>query len=267
MNLNLFINFLIHALLFGILSLTVAAQNQYVAHRGVSSIAPENTIAAVKLAWESGADAAEVDVRLSADHRVMVVHDASTKRTSNGKVKLRVSRTHSGELRKIDVGIFKGEEFAGEPIPFIEEILETVPEDKTLYIEIKCGPEILPALEKAIEESGKKDQIVFISFGWKTILETKTLFPDNNCYYLKMFPVLLTKKMKETSRHGLNGINLHHRSINRKVLRRARKMNLEVMAWTVDDPKVANKLQNKGVSTITTNRPAYIKETIESQTN
>ncbi len=114
---------------------------EIIAHRGASYDAPENTLAAVRLGWERQADV-EVDVYLSKDNRMVVIHDASTKRTARG-VDLKVKETDAEELRKLDVGSFKDQKFAGERIPFLAEVIETVPPAQKLYIEIKCGKECI----------------------------------------------------------------------------------------------------------------------------
>ncbi len=242
---------------------TVPAQNYFIAHRGASYLAPENTLVAVNMAWDLGADAVEVDVHLSFDNRVMVIHDKNTKRTSKGSHKMNVAESSSAELRSLDVGSFKSAEFAGEKIPFIDEVLETIPADKTLFIEIKCGPEILPALEKEILQSGKIKQLVFISFGWNTILETQAKFPDNQCYYLKMNPIGLRRKMKQAAENKLAGVNLYYRIINPRVISSAEQLNIEVLTWTVDKPQTVRKLNNMGINKITTNRPLWLKEQLE----
>ena len=113
------------------------SQNTIIAHRGASYLAPENTVAAAKLAWELGAGAVEVDVHLSKDNRVMVIHDKDTKKTCSGKKNLTIESTPSILLRDLDAGIWKGEEFKGEKIPFLSEIIETVPDGKILVVEIK----------------------------------------------------------------------------------------------------------------------------------
>jgi glycerophosphoryl diester phosphodiesterase len=155
----------------------LTAQQTFIAHRGASYLAPENTIAAANLAWELGADAVEVDVFLSLDNRVMVIHDKDTKRTAAGKKNMAIKDTPSLVLRELDVGSWKDPKFRGEKIPFIPEIIATVPAGKFLVIEIKVGSEILPHLKREIDRSGKLDQMVFISFGWETILDTKKMFP------------------------------------------------------------------------------------------
>jgi glycerophosphoryl diester phosphodiesterase len=121
----------------------------------------------------------------------------------------------------------------------------------------------LPALKEAVGQSGKKGQIAFISFGWKTILETQKVFPDNECYYLKMFSAGLARRMRLAAKNGLAGVNLNHKIINRKVMQRANELGLEVLAWTVDEPSEAKRLTDLGVTKITTNRPKWLKDQLE----
>ena len=146
-----------------LLVMNISAQ-KIIAHRGASYIAPENTVAAANLAWELGADAVEVDIYLSKDNRVMVIHDKDTKRTCSGKKNLTIEKTPSVLLRDLDAGIWKDEKYKGEQIPFLKEIIETVPEGKNVVVEIKCGIEVLPALKRCMEKSEKSDQVIFICF-------------------------------------------------------------------------------------------------------
>ena len=240
--------------------MNVFAQNTFIAHRGASHLAPENTVASANLAWELGADAVEVDIYLSKDNRVMVIHDKDTKRTCSGKKNLSIKDNPSMLLRDLDAGIWKGEEFKGEKIPFLKEIIETVPEGKKLVVEIKCGSEVLPALKRSVEKSGKQEQIVFISFGWDTILDTKNEFPNNKCYWLSAIKPGLKKKIKQAEQNGLDGVNLRNTIIDEDVVALAKASNLEVLTWTVDDPVEAKRLTEIGVTGITTNRPKWLKD-------
>ena len=95
---------------------------EIVAHRGFSDIAPENTLAAINLAWKIGCPCVECDVYLTKDHRIMLMHDKSTKRTT-GK-DLYMAETGSDQLRNLDAGFWKDPQYAGEKIPFLEEVLE-----------------------------------------------------------------------------------------------------------------------------------------------
>lgn len=243
------------------IGLNSIAQNTFIAHRGASYLAPENTVASAKLAWELGADAVEVDVHLSKDNRVIVIHDKDTKRTCAGKTNLTIAKTPSILLRDLDAGSWKGEEFKGEKLPFLSEIIETVPEGKTLVVEIKAGgDEIIPALSRIVDNSGKKEQIVFISFGWKTIIATHEEFPENKCYWLSSVKPGLKKKIEEAATEGLTGINLKHSIIDEEIMTQAKDLNLEVLSWTIDDTEEAQRLTDIGVTGITTNRPKWLKE-------
>jgi len=235
---------------------------EIIGHRGASYNAPENTVASAKLAWELGADAVECDIYLSKDNKIMVSHDASTKRTS-GKDYL-IKDTNSDTLRKLDVGSFKDIKYKGEKIPFLEEIIQTVPSGKELVIEIKCGSEVLPELKKVVSSYAKDKKFVFISFDFQTISDTKKAFPGNSCYWLCSNSDLLKKNINSVPGAGLEGISLSWNIINQEVAAEAGKLNLELLSWTVDDPTEAKRLISLGVRCITTNRPGWLKEQIYS---
>jgi glycerophosphoryl diester phosphodiesterase len=242
---------------FLIMIMVVHAQVDFIAHRGASSLAPENTVAAAKLAWELGADAVELDIYLTKDNRVMVIHDGNTKRTSGENYV--VKNTDSEILRKLDVGSFKDEKYKGEKIPFLKEMIATIPEGKKLVVELKCGSEVLPFLKEVVKKSKKQEQIIFIGFDWQTIVDTKRTFPKNKCYWLCSKSDELVKRMSDIAQSGLDGIDLINSIIDQKAIDMAKEHNLVVVAWTVDDPKEAQRLINLGVTGITTNRPEWLK--------
>ena len=111
------------------------SQVRYIAHRGASYQAPENTLASTKLAWKLGADMVECDIYLSKDHQIMAIHDGNTKRLSG--IDLKVGNSLAKDLRKLDVGSFKSEKYKGEKIPYLRELIGTTPEGKYLVVEIK----------------------------------------------------------------------------------------------------------------------------------
>ncbi len=242
-------------------SLPAFSQVEIIAHRGASFDAPENTVASAKAAWQQNADAVEIDVYPSTDNRVIVIHDRTTKRVSG--VDYKVTETKSSKLRKLDVGSWKDKTYAGEKIPFVDEVLKTIPEGKSLVIEIKSGSEILPYLKKAIDKSGKIDQIKFIAFGWETILDTKKAFPDNKCYWLSSVKEGLDAKIEESAKLGLDGVDLQSKVIDQQVMDQCKKLDLEVLAWTVDDPAEAKRIADLGVLAITTNRPGWLKDQLQ----
>lgn len=253
------------ALLFG----GCASSVEIIAHRGASHIAPENTKAAELLAWEKGADSVEIDVHMSADGRVMVIHDSDTKRTTG--VKLKVSETSSDKLRELDAGSFRGKQYAGEKIPYLEEIIAAIKDDGKLYIEIKCGKGAVEPIAKIVEQSSRKDQIVIISFDYDTVALSKKIMPDVPAYW-----VIGTRKDKQTKQWiehdtawideatagGIDGLDVHYAGISEKFMAAVKEAGQELYVWTVDDPVEAERLIELGVAGITTNRPGWLREQV-----
>jgi len=239
---------------------------QIIAHRGASCLAPENTLASVELAWELGADAVEVDVHLTKDRRIVAIHDATTLRTA-GK-DLIVAATDSSQLRELNVGSHKHPSFAGEPIPFLEEILETVPPGRHLFVEIKCGPEIVPVLDEIVTQSGKRSQVVIIGFDVATMKAVKEAMLDVPVYWLydKKFRGLSGHALAEQAQaYGLDGVDLHWSIVTWRFARAVRKAGLRLYAWTVDHPGDATRLHILGVDGITTNDPGRLRERIAAR--
>lgn len=244
-----------------LLSMTAIAQPIIIAHRGSSFTAPENTVAAAKLAWEQDADAVEVDIYLSKDNRVMVIHDGDTKRTT-GQSYI-PAQTNSEVLRTLDAGSWKDAiHYKGEKIPYLEEMISTIPKGKKMVVEIKCGQEVFPALKKVVQKSRKKKQLIFIAFNWETIVKAKEIFPKNACYWLSSSPTEVQAKMGEVIKSGIDGINLSSKIVDQQTVNRATELGYDVWSWTIDDPLEAKRLVNLGVKAITTNRPDLMRSNL-----
>ena len=240
------------------LPLWLDAQIEIIAHRGASFDAPENTVAAVKLAWEQGADAIETDIHLSKDNRIMCIHDANTKRTTGADYN--VKDTGSETLRSLDAGSFKDPGFKGEKIPFLEEIIAAVPKEKGLVIEIKCGREVLPILKKVLDRTGRNKNISIISFDFSVITEAKSIFPGIPCYWLCSNADLYKKNINLAVAAGLDGVSLSYGIISDEVSMQLKKLNLKLYTWTVDDADEAKRLVSLGIKGITTNRPGWLRQ-------
>lgn len=235
---------------------------EIIAHRGASKDAPENTMAAFNLAWQQKADAVELDIWQSKDGKIVVMHDGNTKRTAgfDGKI----SEQTWDELRARDAGSWKGTTWKGEKIPLLDEVLPTIPADKRLYIEIKCGPEVLPELERVIGASGKASQLVIIGFGYETMRQAKQLFPKIPVFFLSGFlngtPSIpsLIEKAKAAQLDGLD--LLHSGPLDAEAVRQIKDAGLKVCVWTVDNDEAAKRLLAAGVEAFTTNRPQWLRE-------
>jgi glycerophosphoryl diester phosphodiesterase len=238
----------------------LAEHLKVIAHRGASHLAPENTLASVQLAWRLGADAVEVDVRLTRDGRIVAIHDETTDRTAG--TRLEVATTHSSQLRRLDVGRHKHPKFAGERIPYLEEVLQTVPPGRQLFVEIKCGPEILPPLVEMIASSGKRSQVVIIGFDFDTVKTAKEALPDVPAYWLcdKRLLVSYGRSIAEKAKAGgIDGLDLHWSGLTRRFIRAVKAAGLRLYIWTVDDPAQALRLKAMGADGITTNRPGRLR--------
>jgi glycerophosphoryl diester phosphodiesterase len=245
-----------------------------VAHRGASFDAPENTVASAKLGWKQEADAVEIDIYLSKDGRIVVMHDADTKRTTG--VVGKMVETTAADLRALDAGSWKGADWKGERIPFLEEIIATVPAGRRLFIEIKCGPEILPELERVWKASGLKPaQTVIIGFGYDTMVAARKRFPDVPVHWLSGFKTnaksgavtpTVGELIRKAKAGGLTGIDVSHQGpVDEAFIRQVKAAGLQCHVWTVDDPVIARRLKAAGVDSITTNRPRWLREQLSAQ--
>lgn len=243
-----------------------------IAHRGASYDAPENTLAAFRLAWEKGADGIEGDFYLTKDRRIVCIHDAGTGRTAG--VELDVADSTLAELRKLDVGRYRGEQFAGERIPLIEDVLATVPAGKKIFIEVKCGPEIVPYLREVLARSKlQPEQTCVISFDKEVVAASKRQIPRVKAYWLTGFrenpdtgswePSLeeVLRTAEETRADGVD-LNAQRQVVDAGFVKRLRGAGLEFHCWTVNDPAVAGCFQLLGVDSITTDRPDYIRQNL-----
>lgn len=241
----------------------LARQVQIIAHRGASDLAPENTLAAVELAWQLGADAVEVDVHLTQDRRIMAIHDPTTDRTAGRHFE--VATTHSGDLRRLDVGRHKHPRFTGERIPFLEEVLPTIPPGRQLFLDIKCGPDILPPLLETISRSGKRSRVVVIGFELSTIRAAKRRMPDVPAYWLcdKRLLVSYSPSLARQARAGgVDGLDVHWSGLSRRFIQAVKAARLGLYVWTVDHPAQARRLQALGADGITTNCPSRLKSAV-----
>ena len=238
---------------------------EIVGHRGASFDAPENTVAAIKLAWEQKADASEFDIYLTKDGQIVVIHDATAKRTAGSDVK--VSETTLAELRKLDAGAWKGAKFAGEKLPTLAEMLATVPPGKRVFIEVKCGPEVVPELGRVLKAAKLKPaQTCVISFDAAVIAATKKARPDLPALWLVSLNARkprtaeeLIAKAKEINADGLD-LSATPAVLDEAFGKKVKAAGLKLCVWTVNDVDLARKMIAAGAESITTDKPAWLRE-------
>ncbi len=257
------------AILALLLGMSRSEAVEIIGHRGASEDAPENTLASFRLAWTQNADAAETDVYLSKDGEIVVIHDANTRRVG-GRDKKVVDQTLA-ELKQLDIGRWKGDQWVNERIPTLAELLKIIPQGKRLFIEIKCGPEIAPRLVQVLQAAKKRpEQTCLISFSYEVMQRVKKDLPELKCYWIVQLKRIrktsawsppLAEIIRKTKDAGLDGVDFGDSpAIDREFVAKLKKAGLGVYTWTVNSTKAADRLEQAGVDGITTNRPGVLKE-------
>jgi glycerophosphoryl diester phosphodiesterase len=182
------------------------------------------------------------------------------------------------ELRKLDAGSWKDPKFAGEKIPTLAEAIATIPDGKRMFIEIKCGPEVLEPMKRVLAESGKKPvQLTIIGFNLETMRQAKALFPEHQVYWLAspkedkktgtLTSVPVAELVAKAKDARMDGLNLSSKfPIDAAYVKTVHEAGLKFFVWTVDDAAVAKSLLAAGVDGITTNRPAWLREQLGLKT-
>lgn len=244
-----------------------------VAHRGASYIAPENTIPAFKIAFEEKADFIEGDFWLTRDNEIVCIHDSNTRRV--GKKNIRVIDSTVSELKNIDVGIRKGEEFAETKIPTLQEVLQIIPEEKGLHLEIKDNREdFLIRLKEILKERNiPSEKIRIISFHRNIISAAKKDFPELKTYLIfgwyfskgYSFKSLAQKLiMRKLNTVNCDGVVLYADSyVDKNFIKILRNKNLDICTYNVEEENKAIKFADYGVDSLTTNSPLMIRKAIQ----
>ena len=253
-------------------SLLLAVDVEIIAHRGASYDAPENTLESVRLGWQQKADAVEVDVYLSKDGEIVLYHDHTTKKLTG--IDRNVADQTFAELRKLDVGKWKGDKWKGVRIPKLGDVLKTIPEGKRMFVEVKCGPEIISELVNVFNRSGKKsEQLVVISFNYEVVKQVKEKLPNIKCFYLSSFETdKISGRQKPNVEElislakeaNLEGINVSYKGLKTQdFFDKVKDAGLELFTWTVNSVPDAKNLIRMGIQGITTDRPAWLRESLE----
>ena len=232
-------------------------ETRILAHRGASFYAPENTMPSFELALEQGADGLELDVHLSKDDELVVIHDERVDRTTNAKGFVREYSLE--ELRSFDASNGKAG-YAGAQIPTLREVYELLRRtDKMVNVEIKTDimdyPGIVDKLLALEDEMGMGGKIIYSSFNHYTVYELLMKRPQARIglLYLSIFasPWSYAKSM------GAYALHPHYITISKTpdMAKEYNALGIETNIWTVDEPEWMERLQKMGVTSIITNKP------------
>ena len=226
------------------------------AHRGASNYAPENTIAAFELAITQGAEAIELDAKLCADDQVVVIHDQTLERTTNGTGK--VLDMPLAALKTLDAGLWFGEKFHGEPIPTLDEVFEAV--GKKIFINVELTNYASPRdrlpdrVVEIIQRHNLEEQILFSSFNPFALRRAHQLLPD-----IPLGLLALPKLSGAWARSWLGSRLVPFQAIHPELgdttkafIERQHHQGHRVHTWTVNNPVDLEQLFRWGVDGVFT---------------
>lgn len=245
------------------------------AHRGASAYAPENTLAAFHLARELGADGIEFDVQLSRDGIPVIIHDDTVDRTTDGNG--RVSRLTINQLKQLDAGVWKGNDYVWEKIPSLVELLDALtgwiaPSGRgqacIMNLELKTERFVTDGLEQAvmnvIAKYNLQDRILLSSFSPFALHRAKNINPrvKRGLLYDQSQSISMRRAWLRLWASP-RAMHPEHRMIDAPYMKWARGKKYDVNTWTVDDPDEARRLADLGVHAIITNVPDVILAALE----
>lgn len=231
---------------------------QITSHRGNSVEAPENTLPALQSSIHRLADVAEIDVQLTKDGVVVLMHDKSMYRTAG--VKKYISNVSYYETQSYDVGKWFSPEFVGTKIPTLEEVLQMCKGKIDLNIEIKVCKKQLELVEKVVELIKKYDferQCVITSMSYEALRAVKEKMP-----HLKTGYIMSLAYGDFYENKTIDFFSMKSRIIDEEIVAQAHRLGKEVYAWTVNSKAEIRRMQSIGVDNIITDRPVLVREVI-----
>ncbi|WP_319370766.1 glycerophosphodiester phosphodiesterase [uncultured Ilyobacter sp.] len=233
-------------------------------HRGASGYAPQNTMSAMRVALEQGTDGIELDVQLTKDNEVVVCHDWSIDNVSNGKG--RVSDFTLNEIKKFDFGSYFSREFQGEKIPTLGEILDFLPKEMTLNIELKIKAENRGLLPEKVAEllmsHNRIENTIVSSFNHPCLKKIKNLIPKVKVAILYEGYLLNPGKYMVDLGMDIYSFHLNLDYINEKIIEDLHKHKKKVYIWTSNDTETTKKIFNMGADGVMTNFPIDMKNAL-----
>jgi len=234
-------------------------------HRGASGLAPENTLAAFRLARQLGADGVECDVQLTRDGEVVVCHDEDVERVSDGRGRL--STLTLAELKQLDFGAWFGAAFAGERILTLQEMIDGLDAGALLNIELKTMALRSAGLEAQtaaiIRRNNLYGRLIVSSFNPLALWRIHRIDPriDLGLLYWPGGPLYLRRAWARRLM-PFQAMHPEHRMVDERYVRWARRAGYRVNVWTADEPAEMRRLIQLGVNLIITNRPDVLREAL-----
>ena len=253
---------------------------EVIAHRGASDEAPENSLAAIRRAWKHQAAGVEVDVQLTGDGQLAVIHDSDTQRTTGRRMVVAESTLAALQSLTISARPRGGLIRTAQRIPSLAQVLAVTPADRRALIEVKSGPEAAPALVEALRQSprgevdGRPDRTIVCGFSLDTMEairdEAKARgFDRFTLGWIAGFeavnrthePAGVASLLNQARDVGVQWLSLDVTGgVRKPLVDQARAAGMLTYVWTVNDPDQAESLVVAGVDGVITDRPRFMRE-------
>ncbi|MBZ0167991.1 MAG: glycerophosphodiester phosphodiesterase [Kofleriaceae bacterium] len=233
-----------------------------VAHRGASALAPENTIAAFEKAIELGVDAIELDLHVSRDGELVVIHDQTLDRTTNGQGPVHAHSVQ--ELKQLDAGRWFGEGFTGQRIPTLAEVLDRFAGKVALALEVKAGSAFFCGIEEKVVAVLREHQIIsqvaVASFDHYALRRLKELEPSIQTAALLVGRPVSMPMIAEACQAG--AMALECSLVTKTEVEACHAAGLQLVVWVVNEPTQMGHFIDLGVDGIITDRPNLLRQVL-----
>ncbi len=228
-----------------------------IAHRGSSNSAPENTLAALSAAIDERADGVEIDVRMTKDGEIILMHDSTLKRTAG--IDYHISKLTYSELADIDVGSWFSSSYQGEKIPTLMEALELCKGELTLMIEVKGGQyyehDIARKIVSDVEEMGMSQDVIVASFNQNVLKEVKELNSSIVTCLILRFAYGNINEMEYVDMFSMESYFVY-----KGIYKNIKNSGKSLAVWTVNDRRQMTSLRDLGIDQVVTDYPVKARE-------
>jgi glycerophosphoryl diester phosphodiesterase len=245
---------------FQLARLSIEDHTEIMAHRGASAKAPENTIAAIQGAIDSGADWVEIDVQETADGEIVVIHDSDLKKI--GGVGLVVATSTAAELMAVDIGSWFSSEFSDQRVPLLSQVLAMCKDRIGVNIELKYygrEKQLELRVAKLVEAADMVDQVVVMSLNYAGMQEMRRLRP-----HWKL-GLLSSVALGDLAHLDIDFLALNGRAASRSLVRHTHEQGSDVMVWTINDAVGMSNMMGRGVDVIITDEPALAVHVLQQR--
>lgn len=237
-----------------------------IAHRGASGYAPENTFASFDKALKMKADYIEFDIQRTSDGKLVIIHDPTVDRTTNGRGS--VQSMSFSQLKMLDAGTWFSKDYTNQRIPSFQELLNRYAGKVKMLIELK-NPSQYPGIEKEVADvltkyhldSRPNDEIIIQSFDKNSVQTFHRILPAvSTGVLLKYKPLgIPPRQLNEMAKYA-DFVNPNKSMANPQLIKRIHELGMKTTPYTVNDRETASYMKSIGVDGMVTNYPDYVTE-------